>query len=200
MTGESRNGYSRQQRLFAEIQATQDNATRRALQCARLKFSRCALFDPVAPSQKLLFAPLLRRPRHMVHFIHGLTADGARHLDVPNRVRAPSLCHSSSFFHRWIDLRDPAQAIGFGIVRAGNECSADLGRIPAGYDTQPKRFFGFDMARRELLHLNAFGFGRPTPASNEDCLGSPPGATMCVGQVSPVSRTKSAMIAATRSR
>jgi len=40
-------------------------------------------FDPVAPSQELLFAPIGRRPGHVVHFVHGQIADGARHLVFP---------------------------------------------------------------------------------------------------------------------
>src|SRR5690348_11484171 len=53
---------------------------------------------------------------------------------------------------RRIDLRDPAQAIGFGIVRTGYECSADLCGIPSRCHAQAKRFFNLDVTRREILH------------------------------------------------
>jgi hypothetical protein len=61
--------------------------------------------------------------------------------------------HSSSFLcRRRIDFGNPAQAVGFGIMRARDEGSADLGRVPAGYDAETKRFFCLDMTRREILH------------------------------------------------
>ena len=53
---------------------------------------------------------------------------------------------------RRIDFSDPAQAVGFGRMRAGDESSADLGRIPAGLDAEAKRFFRHDMTWREILH------------------------------------------------
>jgi hypothetical protein len=37
-------------------------------------------------------------------------------------------------------------------VRARDEGSADLGRIPPGYDPKAKRFFGIYVTRREILH------------------------------------------------
>src|ERR1700742_3761459 len=53
---------------------------------------------------------------------------------------------------RRIDLRDPAQTVGFGVVRTRHECSADLGGIPAGRYAEAKRLFGLDVTRREILH------------------------------------------------
>src|SRR5258708_4696590 len=59
-----------------------------------------------------------------------------------------------SSFLQWlgIDLGDPAEAISLGIVRSGDKCAADLGGVPAGYDTEPKRLFWLDVTRREILH------------------------------------------------
>lgn len=37
-------------------------------------------------------------------------------------------------------------------MRAGDEGAADLGRVPAGLDTETQRFFGLDVTRREILH------------------------------------------------
>ena len=61
---------------------------------------------------------------------------------------------------RRIDFSDPAQAVGFGRMRAGDEGSADFGRVPAGFHTEAKRFFCHDVTRREILHHGAFGWGR----------------------------------------
>src|SRR5882724_10641090 len=57
-------------------------------------------------------------------------------------------------FHdrRRIDFQDPAQAIRFGRMRARDESSADLGRIPAGLHPETKRFFRHDVTWREILH------------------------------------------------
>jgi hypothetical protein len=59
-----------------------------------------------------------------------------------------------SFLPGWrrVDLRDPAQAIGFGIVWTGYECSADLCGIPSRCHAEAKRLFNLDMTRREILH------------------------------------------------
>src|SRR6185503_666153 len=53
---------------------------------------------------------------------------------------------------RRIDFSDPAQAVGFGRMRPRDEGSADLGRIPAGFHTEAKRFFSHDVTGREILH------------------------------------------------
>jgi len=37
-------------------------------------------------------------------------------------------------------------------MRAGDEGAADLGRVPAGLDTETQRFFGLDVTGREILH------------------------------------------------
>ena len=47
----------------------------------------------------------------------------------------------------------PAQAFSFGRMRARDESSADLGRVPAGLYPETKRFFFLDVTRREILHL-----------------------------------------------
>jgi hypothetical protein len=53
---------------------------------------------------------------------------------------------------RRIDFKDPALAIRFGRMRAGDEGSTDLGRVPAGLDAETKRFFRHDMTWRQILH------------------------------------------------
>lgn len=63
---------------------------------------------------------------------------------------------------RRIDFSDPAQAVGFGRMRAGDEGSADFGRVPAGFHTEAKRFFCHDVTRREILHHVAFGWAVPS--------------------------------------
>ena len=55
MTGRSREAFANEG-LFAKIETAQDDAGRIALECAGLEFDRCALFDPVAQSQKLFIA------------------------------------------------------------------------------------------------------------------------------------------------
>ena len=55
-------------------------------------------------------------------------------------------------FRLRIDLFDLAKAIGFGIVRPGDERSAYFRAVPAGHDAKPKRLFHFDVTRREILH------------------------------------------------
>src|SRR2546429_8205131 len=60
---------------------------------------------------------------------------------------------SPLFRYRWrIDFCDPAQAVRFGRMRARDEGSADLGRVPAGLDAEAKRFFRHDVTRRQILH------------------------------------------------
>jgi hypothetical protein len=56
------------------------------------------------------------------------------------------------FLRLRIDLFDLAKAIGFGIVRPGDERSAHFRAVPAGHDAEPKRLFHFDVTRREILH------------------------------------------------
>ena len=63
---------------------------------------------------------------------------------------------------RRIDFSDPAQAVGFGRMRAGDEGSADFGRVPAGFHAEAKRFFCHDVTRREILHHVAFGWAVPS--------------------------------------
>src|SRR5476651_736655 len=57
-----------------------------------------------------------------------------------------------AFRNHRIDLGDFSQAIGFGFVRSRDEGSADLGAVPAGFNTETKRLIGLDVARREILH------------------------------------------------
>jgi hypothetical protein len=53
---------------------------------------------------------------------------------------------------RRIDLGDLEKAIGFGVVRSGDERTAHFGAVPSGHDAKPERLFCFDVARREILH------------------------------------------------
>src|SRR6266508_239206 len=55
-------------------------------------------------------------------------------------------------YRRRIDFCDPAQAVRFGRMRARDEGSADLGRVPAGLHPEAKRFFRHDVTWREILH------------------------------------------------
>src|ERR1700704_530867 len=82
--------------------------------------------------------------------------------------RLPSACLLLCRRRR-IDLGDPAQAIGFGIMRARNEGAADLGRIPAGDDTEAERFFCLDVTGREILHqvLSSWPFDLASNARDE---------------------------------
>ena len=57
---------------------------------------------------------------------------------------------------RRIDLGDPAKAIGFGLMRPRNKCSAHFCAVPARYDTEPERLFRFDVTRRKILHEACF--------------------------------------------
>jgi hypothetical protein len=41
-------------------------------------------------------------------------------------------------------------------MRPRDECSAHFGAVPARYDTEPQRLFGFDVTRREILHEVCF--------------------------------------------
>src|SRR5882757_5813433 len=65
----------------------------------------------------------------------------------------------SALRRRRIDFRDSAEALFLGGVRAGDERAADLGAVPARFDAETKRLFGFDMARREILHGGCFQVG-----------------------------------------
>ena len=56
-------------------------------------------------------------------------------------------------YRRRSDFSDPAQAFRFGRMRARDESSADLGRVPAGLYPETTQFFFFDVTRREILHL-----------------------------------------------
>src|SRR5882757_3265744 len=56
------------------------------------------------------------------------------------------------YVRRRIDFQDPAQAIRFGRMRARDEGSADLGRIPSGLHPETERFFRHDVTWREILH------------------------------------------------
>jgi len=51
-------------------------------------------------------------------------------------------------------------------MRARDEGSADLGRVPAGLDTETQRFFCLDVTRREILH-QALSVGPFDLGSNE---------------------------------
>ena len=59
---------------------------------------------------------------------------------------------SYGFGRRRIDLRDLEKAIGFGIVRPGDERPAHFCAVPAGYDAKPKRLLCLDVTRRKILH------------------------------------------------
>jgi hypothetical protein len=102
------------------------------------------------------------------------------------------------FFRLRIDLFDPAKAIGFGIVRPGDERSAHFRAVPAGHDAKPKRLFRFDVTRREILHgLCNFRVGVQSlierlEVSDHSKTGN--------AQLLSESRVKSAKTAATRSR
>src|SRR5690242_6207845 len=67
-------------------------------------------------------------------------------------VSSTSACHHLLLCRWRVDFENPAQAIGLGIMRARDEGAADLGRIPAGDDTEAQRFFGLDVTGREILH------------------------------------------------
>src|SRR3979411_16475 len=75
-------------------------------------------------------------------------------LTLPRSRVIRSAPYSSRYlFFGWgIDFGNLPKAIGFGIVRARDESSADFGGIPAGYDPETNRFFCFDVAWREDLH------------------------------------------------
>src|SRR3954463_15060926 len=61
---------------------------------------------------------------------------------------------------RRVELEDFSAAIRLGGMRAGDEGAADLGAVPAGLHPETKRLFGFDMARREILHEMLSGLKR----------------------------------------
>jgi hypothetical protein len=64
-----------------------------------------------------------------------------------------------AFCWRRIKLCDPAKAIGLGIVRPGNKCSAHFRTIPARGDTEPKRLFCLNVTRQNVLHeVQAFSW------------------------------------------
>src|SRR6185312_4262237 len=97
------------------------------------------------------------------------------------------------FYDGWrIDFQDPAQAIRFGRMRARDEGSTDLGRIPAGLHPETKRFFRHDMTWREILHqLLSVGAVRSRSGRlDEGC--SSLGRTSAVQVVSSESRVRSA--------
>ncbi len=99
-----------------------------------------------------------------------------------------------------IDLGDLAKAVGFGIVRTRDKCSADLGRVPAGYHAEPKRLFCLDVSRGEILHFRAFGWAVRFDIERRGEGFQLFEANICVVQFSPESRVKSASTLATRSR
>jgi hypothetical protein len=65
---------------------------------------------------------------------------------------------SCSLRGRRVDLVNPAQAVGFSVMRARNEGAAHLGTVPAGYHTEPERLFEADETRRKILHEHAFNW------------------------------------------
>src|ERR1700761_7608228 len=73
-------------------------------------------------------------------------------LPVFRRLRLPSAFNLFSFGRRRIDLRDFTKAIGFAVVRTGDEGPADFGRIPSRHDTKARGLFCFDVAGRKILH------------------------------------------------
>src|SRR3954471_3167199 len=69
------------------------------------------------------------------------------------RHSSPNGTNSGLLFRcRRIDFGDPAQAVGFGRMRPRDEGSTNLGRVPAGFHTEAKRFFSHDVTGREILH------------------------------------------------
>src|ERR1700730_9199978 len=69
---------------------------------------------------------------------------------VPDVLRSGR--RSYDFWRRRIDLCNPAQAIGLGIVRPGDKRSTHLCTVPAGDHAKPKRLFCLDVTRRKILH------------------------------------------------
>src|SRR5882757_482092 len=76
------------------------------------------------------------------------------------RPRSPTclLRAKRLFRRRRVDLVDPDKTGGLGVVRPRHKRSADFGAVPAGYDTEPERLFGFDVTRRKILHEAAFSW------------------------------------------
>src|SRR6185437_7790562 len=81
-------------------------------------------------------------------------------LQVPLHSRwsgAPSATHAN-LLHSFLlrrpggDLGDHAKAIGFSVVRAGDEGPADLDCVPARHHTEAKRLFCLNVPGREILH------------------------------------------------
>jgi hypothetical protein len=60
---------------------------------------------------------------------------------------------------RQLDLCDFAKAIGFGVMRPRDKRSAHFCAVPARYDAEPERLFGFDVTRRKILHGVCFQVG-----------------------------------------
>src|SRR5437763_16310544 len=68
-------------------------------------------------------------------------------------------CRPSRALFGRIDLGDFPKAVGFGVMWPRDERSAHFCAVPARYDTEPERLFGFDVARRKILHGVCFQFG-----------------------------------------
>jgi len=79
---------------------------------------------------------------------------------IPGPTGDPGVlrCLNASWTLYWrrIDLCDSAKAIGFGLMRPRNKCSAHFCAVPARYDTEPERLFRFDVTRRKILHEACF--------------------------------------------
>src|SRR6185312_5977833 len=75
-------------------------------------------------------------------------------------ARHAALVSSLRLCGRRVDLGYSAKAVGFGVMRTRDKRPAHLCAVPTGYDTEPKRFFRFDVTRRKVLH----GFFLPLSA------------------------------------
>src|SRR6266446_1542806 len=94
------------------------------------------------------------------------------------------LLHSVAllFRYRRIDFSDPAQAVRFGRMRSRDEGSADLGRVPAGLNTEAQRFFCHDVTGREILHqVLSFGPFDPGRTNWVKCSVAEPEYGRCFG-------------------
>jgi hypothetical protein len=111
--------------------------------------------DPPAPTTDIFrgAASWVRRPRssNEANF-------EARQLREPTGHPGVLRCLNASWTLYWrrIDLCDSAKAIGFGLMRPRNKCSAHFCAVPARYDTEPERLFRFDVTRRKILHEACF--------------------------------------------
>ena len=74
-------------KLVAKIDAAQNDAGRGALELLGEKFTKRALFNPIAQSQELFFTLGRRCPRHAFQIIQRSGTDGARYLSAAIHYR-----------------------------------------------------------------------------------------------------------------